>query len=473
MANILIIDDDPVLCRSLAASIADVGHEAHIAYSMKQGRIILAETDIDVVFLDVILPDGDGMNEVAHIKHASSQPEVIIITGYGGPEGAEAAVKSGAWDYLCKPISEKEMLLPLLRALQYRREKQSTRPHEPLKRDSIIGNSPAMQKSLDLVAQASAGDANVLLIGETGVGKELFARAIHENSQRKNGPFVVVDCAALPETLIEATLFGHVRGAYTGADKDKPGLVRMADGGSLFLDEIGELPLVMQRGFLRVLQERIVRPVGSNNEIKSNFRLISATNKNLETMVAQGLFREDLLFRLKTMLITLPTLRERREDLRQLLVYYAPRLAAAIGVPTKTFAPEFIQTLLHYDWPGNVREFISALEIAVLAAGDAPTLYPAHLPESVRIPAVQKRTHEAVSLPSGEIPHGFTPFSMPGNIPTLKAFREQLIEFSEEKYLRHLIHVTKADIKSMLSLSGLSKSRFYELLRKYNIQTKS
>ncbi|WP_027183319.1 sigma-54-dependent transcriptional regulator [Desulfovibrio inopinatus] len=471
MANILIIDDDPVLCRSMAASIADVGHEAHIAYSLEQGRSILADVEIDVVFLDVVLPDGDGMKEVEQIKHATSHPEVIIITGYGGPEGAEAAVKSGAWDYLCKPISDKEMMLPLLRALQYRREKHSSRRQEPLHRDRIIGNSPAMQKSLELVAQASAGDANILLVGETGVGKELFARAIHDNSRRKNGPFVVVDCAALPETLIEATLFGHVRGAFTGADKDKTGLIRMADGGSLFLDEIGELPLPLQRGFLRVLQERVVRPVGSNKEFKSDFRLISATNRNLDSMAADGTFREDLLFRLKTMRILLPPLRERREDIRQLLVYYAPRLAAATGVSSKIFAPEFIQTLLQYDWPGNVREFISTLEIAILAAGNAPTLYPAHLPESVRITAVKKRTHEAIHTSRSDILD--TPLALPETIPTLKEFRDEMIEFAEEKYLQYVVRVTKADIKAMLSLSGLSKSRFYELLRKYNIQTKT
>ena len=244
-----------------------------------------------MVFLDVRMPDGDGLAMLPLIQAARSAPEIIIMTGFGNASGAELAITSGAWDYIEKGSSVKEITLSLVRALEYRKQKRSsnsTRNVVMLKRDAIIGISPAIKACLEQVAQAAECDASVLVTGETGSGKELFARAIHENSRRAPKPFVVVDCAALPDTLVESLLFGHEKGAFTGAEQSRSGLVAQANGGTLFLDEVGELPLSMQKAFLRVLQEHRFRPVGSHREVCSDFRLVAATNRTWRPWCATG-----------------------------------------------------------------------------------------------------------------------------------------------------------------------------------------
>ena len=288
------------------------------------------------------------------------------MTGYGDPDGAELAIKHGAWDYIQKPSTMDAMTLPLVRALQYREEKKASKAMMILKREGIIGNSPKIRACLDLLTQVASSNANVLVTGETGTGKELFAVAIHKNSSRADKNFVVVDCTALPENLVESILFGHEKGAYTGADRAKDGLILQADGGTLFLDEVGELPLPIQKSFLRALQERKFRPVGGKEEIKSDFRLIAASNRNLDDMVRQGNFREDLLFRLRSFSIELPPLRERPEDIKDLAAYYTEVLCKRYEIETKEFSPEFFDVLTSYPWPGNVRELINALERALV-----------------------------------------------------------------------------------------------------------
>ena len=232
-------------------------------------------------------------------KSGRSSPEIIVITGMGHPDEAELAIKSGAWDYIEKPASFEAIKLPLIRALEYRAERKPKAP-TVLKRNGIIGDSEEITACLELLSQAADSDANVLITGETGTGKELFAKVIHANSRRAKSNFVVVDCTALPETLVESVLFGHARGAFTGAETSEEGLVRQAHGGTLFLDEIGELPVLIQKRFLRVIQEHRFRAVGGRREISSDFRLMAATNRDLEDMVREGRFREDLLFRLRT-----------------------------------------------------------------------------------------------------------------------------------------------------------------------------
>ncbi|MBW2108709.1 MAG: sigma-54-dependent Fis family transcriptional regulator, partial [Deltaproteobacteria bacterium] len=300
MADILVVDDDKMICEALAAVGRHLGHHVTCALSLGQGLREAGSGKFDVIFLDVRLPDGDGLKALSRISEKPSSPEVIVITGEGGPDSADMAIRNGAWDYVEKPLSMETVSLFLARALRYREGKQTKRLATLLKRDGIIGNSAQIKACLDLVARAANTDSNVLITGETGTGKELFARAIRENSARTSRNFVVVDCAALPENLVESVLFGHKKGAFTGADRDRDGLIRQADTGTLFLDEVGELPLSIQRTFLRVLQERSFRPVGGKTELTSDFRVVAATNGDLDKLVAQGRFRRDLLFRLRS-----------------------------------------------------------------------------------------------------------------------------------------------------------------------------
>jgi two-component system NtrC family response regulator len=477
MGKILIIDDDEMMCKAMCMLAEQMGHESTYANTINEGLEKTSSVPFDVVLLDVMMPDGNGLDVLPKIGDTSSKPEVIIITTAGDPDGAELAIRSGAWDYIEKTSSVKEMMLPLSRALQYRQEKLSKLAPVVLKRERIVGNSPRMKACLDLLAQAAVSDVNVLITGETGTGKELFARAIHFNSPRNdkgslsqaiNGNrsradkhFVVVDCTALPETLVESVLFGHERGAFTGADKTQEGLIKQADGGTLFLDEIGELPLATQKAFLRVLQERRFRPVGGKVEIESNFRLIVATNRDLNQMTEQGEFRKDLLFRLRSLTIDLPPLRERPEDIKDLVRFHVARLCDRYGIATKGFSSDFFDALMAYDWPGNVRELVNTLDGAIAVAGNDPTLYNKHLPVHIRIQmartSVSKGTHENHRFQGGN--------NYDAGIPNLKDFRLSL----EKEYFENLVSFTNGDARRACQISGLSRSRFYELLSKHNL----
>jgi len=256
MASVLVIDDDELLCRTVSKMLAHVGHNAVYSVTMDEGLRRADAEAFDVVLLDVRMPDGNGLDLLPRIRQIVSSPEVIIITGFGDSDGAELAIRSGAWDYIQKPFSMEAVTLHIDRALQYRHERRASRTEVRLKRERIIGNSPKMIACLDIAAQAAVGDGNVLISGETGTGKELFAWAIHENSFRSYGNFVVIDCAALPKTLVEAILFGHEKGAFTGADRAREGMIKQAHRGTLFLDEVAELPHSIQKAFLRVLQEK-------------------------------------------------------------------------------------------------------------------------------------------------------------------------------------------------------------------------
>jgi two-component system NtrC family response regulator len=357
------------------------------------------------------------------------------------------------------------MTLPLLRALQYREEKMAAKPPVALKREGIVGSTPQMRACLELLAQAAYSNTNVLITGETGTGKELFASAIHHNSPRAGGNFVVVDCTALPDTLVESMLFGHEKGAFTGADKSHKGLIKQADRGTLFLDEVGELPPHVQKAFLRGLQERRFRPLGGKQEIESDFRLVAATNRDLDEMVKEGRFRKDLLFRLKTFAIEMPLLRERQGDIRALAMYHVARLSDRYGTGTKGFSPEFLEALLAYAWPGNVRELFNAMERALTAAYMEPTLFPKHLPTHIRVElsrgSIKKNT------PVKESPVRMDAPSEP--FPTLKEFREALLAEGEKKYLQDLLLHCNGDIRETCRISGLGRARFYGLIKKYNI----
>jgi len=464
VAVILIVDDDPLVSESLINAILKLGHQGFCAPTKAQAQKLLAAAAHDIVFCDVRLPDGSGLDLLPEIQKGANPPEVIIITGFGDPDGAELAIKNGAWDYVEKPLSLKDIRLAVERALQYREKKQAAGRSLALDREGIVGKSPLLKPCLNLLAQASGSEANVLLSGETGTGKELFARAVHRNGAHAGSHFVVVDCAALPETLLESTLFGHVRGAFTGADRARDGLIKQADEGTLFLDEVGELSFSIQKAFLRVLQERRFRPVGGSQEVQSNFRLIAATNRNLEEMVKQGQFREDLLFRLRTLTIELPPLRRIKDDLKDLVIHYTAKLCDQYNLPMKGFSTDFFAVLMAYDWPGNVRELVQSLEKAIVSAQDAPTLFPMHLPQHIRIQLARKSVGRKAAAPAS-----VEPALRVDGLPSLAAARETGLAEMEKEYLIRLTQESGRDVNKACQISGLSRSRYYALLKKYNI----
>ena len=466
MANVLIIDDDATVCMMLSQLVKRLGHEAEFRTRLTEGFGEARKNNYDVVLLDVHLPDGNGLDMLAQIRQCPSNPEVIIITGHGDMDGAEIAIKSGAWDYIQKTDSVQKIMLPLRRVIQYRNEvKRHQTPTVALKLNGIVGNSSQMRACFDQIAHAASSDGSVLITGETGTGKEIFASALHKNSKRSKGNFVVVDCAVMPANLVEALLFGHQKGAFTGAYNSNEGLIKQADGGTLFLDEIGELPPALQKSFLRVLQERRFRPLGSNYEVASDFRLVAATNKNLDEMVTRDLFRKDLLFRLKTFAIQLPPLRDRNEDIKELVVSYIAKLCKQYGIETKGFSPEFIDTLEKYQWPGNVRELVNTLERAIGTAVGEPTLFPRHLPTNIRVEMAQKSVGKGgrLSKSAKEI------HNISGTLPELRIFREEM----DRRYFDRLIREAGGNIKAACRISGISRSRLYDYLNKFNMSSSS
>lgn len=470
MARILVIDDDTMICETLATLFRSRGYETDYAIRLRDGKELLAATPYDLVFLDVNLPDGNGLQEVAAIRQSASSPEVVIITGEGSVDGAELAIRSGAWDYVAKPLSVQQVLLPLSRALQYREEKSLRKTPLALRRADIIGNSPAINRCLDLVARAAETETGVLISGETGTGKELFARAIHENSARSGGNFVVVDCAALPPTLVESVLFGHEKGAFTGADQAREGLVSQAHQGTLFLDEVGELPVEVQKAFLRVLQEHRFRPVGSVREQESRFRLIAATNRDLGQMVVEGGFREDLFFRLRGFTLDLPPLRERRADIPDLALARLLKLCERQQLPMKRLCPSFLEVLQQYDWTGNVRELFNAVDNAFVNGRNESTLFAVHLPADLRVAA---RLKSSGALADSFAGGGDAPIAPAAgfSLPKLRQVREEAISRAEHDYLAGLLQQAGGDIKKVAGAAGLSRSQLYRLLQKYGINS--
>jgi two-component system NtrC family response regulator len=467
MARILLIDTDARFIEGLSVKIRGLGHHVDVAHTLASGLELAETTAYDAVFLNPVLPDGDGMDALPSLLEAPSYPEVMIVTDTGRGDQAEQAIKLGVWDYLERPATTSAIELSLVRALQYRAKKILRQPHTTLKEETlgeIVGTSAPMKRCLDRLALSAASDANVLISGETGTGKEMFAWAIHNNSRRAGKRFVVVDCATLPETLVESILFGHERGAFTGAEKTHSGLIKRADGGTLFLDEVGEMPLTMQKSFLRVLQEHRFRQVGGGPEIRSDFRLIAASNRDLGIMVRERRFRKDLLFRLRAFAIELPPLRQRVEDIRSIVSHHLIRLCESYNLPVKTFSPDCLELLDRYEWPGNVRELVNALERAVAAAQQAPVLFAKHLPVYIRV-------HQAKAslVTSQDATADLLPGIRPGTpLPPLGTVRETVVAEAEQRYLGELLRQA-ADVREAAAISGLSRSRLYALLKKHDL----
>ena len=465
MAKILIIDDEPVICRYLSHVIDTMEHDVLSVHTLSDGINLLSRDRFDVIFLDVGLPDGNGLAGLMPMRDAPSAPEIIIITGMANGMDAEAAIKNGAWDYIQKPFSKSQIECCLNSVLQYQQEKTNIPTPKGLSHGDIIGTSSQIKRCLAQLAPAAFSDASVIITGETGTGKELFARAIHENSPRKTNDFVIVDCAALPEHLVESTLFGHEKGAFTSADQSQEGLIKLAHNGTLFLDEIGELPFSVQSSFLRVLQERRFRPVGSKHEIESNFKLIAATNRNLDQMVDNGTFRLDLLYRLRSIVIDLPPLRERIGDIKTITKHYLKVLSNRYQIKEKKISDDFLEILTTYHWPGNVRELINAIEKSISTAQDGSTLFSMHLPTNIRIHVAQSSVNPVDQYLSEEqhLNEKIMQF------PDLK----KLLAAAEKKYLQQLVCHTRGDIKEICQISGLSRSRVYERMKKYDISRRA
>ena len=385
-SRILLVDDDESLLRVTEKQLADAGYDVRTASS---GEVALEAFDpgsTDLVVTDLQMPGMDGLALLAEVVRRDPDATVILITAYGTVESAVEAMKAGAVDFLEKPFRREVLLLAVSRALRLRQlETENVRlKHELLDRFSfarIIGGSAAMKDVFRTLARVAGADVSVVVRGESGTGKELVARAIHYQGTRAEGPFVAVNCAAIPESLLESELFGHVRGAFTGADADRRGRFREADGGTLFLDEIGEMKPDLQVKLLRVLSDGDVRPVGAESSVTVDVRLIAATNRDLEAALEDGTLRRDLFYRIAVVTIEMPPLRDRRDDIPLLASHFLEKSGAA---GTK-MTPEFLRALRRYRWPGNVRELQNTIERALVLTDDATTLGPDDLPDSVKL----------------------------------------------------------------------------------------
>jgi len=383
-ARILLVEDDLSLGAMLGMELKRRGHAVEVAKSGAEAVEKLGAVEYDAVITDLKLGDTDGLAILKLVKEKAPHTEVLVMTGHGSIDTAVAAMRAGAFDYLTKPVEPEELTLVLEKALEHRRlvsevERLREEVKDKYSFDGIVFSGTPMRKVLDLVSKVASTEATVLIQGESGTGKELIARALHEKSARRNGAFVAINCGALPEGLLESELFGHVRGAFTGADRNKRGLFEEASGGTLFLDEISETTPGLQVKLLRALQEGEIRRVGDNHPFKVSGRLLVATNKDLSKLVADGKFREDLFYRLKVFPIDLPPLRERAEDILPLAEHFLRKARKKLGGVAVKFSPEAAEALRRHRWPGNVRELEHVVERAIIMAS-GPSVAAADLP---------------------------------------------------------------------------------------------
>jgi DNA-binding NtrC family response regulator len=386
-ASILVVDDEMIVRESLGNWFRDEGYRTDVAESAKVALEKLTHANWDVFLLDIRMPGIDGLELQRKIKEAQPDATIIIMTAYASVESAVEAMKHGAYDYIIKPFDPDDLEHTVRKALERKRlvnenQQLRTKIDELNLLHEIVGTSAATHRLLEQVAMVSSSDTTVLIRGESGTGKELIARAVHANSSRRYLPIVVVNCGALSEGVLESELFGHEKGAFTGAQYRRKGKFEMADGGTLFLDEIGDISLKTQVDLLRVLEEKKICRVGGNTEIPVNFRLVAATNKNLETMTAEEKFREDLYYRINVFSITIPPLRERREDISLLADYFLKKFVRSMNRRINGISPASIELLANYDWPGNVRELQNAIERAVLVC-KTTEIQPSDLPVRV------------------------------------------------------------------------------------------
>jgi len=448
--RILVVDDEMMMADSLKQNLAEEGFTVDTASAGAEAIELFDRGGHHVAICDVQLPDMDGLEVLRHIKDTQPSTEVIVMTGYGSVQRAIEATKAGAFWFLEKPF-EFEVLLPLIdRAVQHRElivETETMRRNLSTRTEyfNIIGASRQMQMIYETIESVAKSDANVLIVGESGTGKELIANAIHYNSLRAKKPFIKVNCAALPKELIESELFGHTRGAFTGAHADKEGLVQHAAGGSLLLDEIAEMPVELQPKLLRVLQERSYRKIGSEKTYAVDFRLISSTNRPPADAIRDGLLRDDLFYRISTITIHVPPLRERTEDIQLLAEYFFKMYARKYQRPITGISQAAYQRLFSHSWPGNVRELQNVLERAVLLA-KSNKIEPVDLPfENGALP------EKAVQNAAWDVPPNLT------------------LEEIEKLVIEKTLQRTGGNKQAAANLLGIYRPRLYSKIRKYNI----
>ena len=385
MAELLIVDDEKLVREFLSETLSQAGYAVRTAENGEAALKEIADREFDLIFTDVKMPQLSGIELLKAVRQSSPFTSVVVITAYGTVADAVEAMKLGAFDYLPKPFTPEHIEVTAKKALEYRRlllENRRLKKELAGKFENIIGRTPAMKKVFDLVESVAPSRATVLIVGESGTGKELIARAIHHFSPRKDAAFVRTNCAALPEGLIESELFGHEKGAFTGALRQTRGRFEMADGGTLLLDEISEIPLGLQAKLLRVLQEREFERVGSGYTLKVDVRVVATTNRNLDEEVKKGRFREDLYYRLNVVKVEMPPLRDRRDDIPLLAAHFMQKYAAENGKKIDGIAPKALSLLCDYPWPGNVRELVNFMERAVVVA-QSNILLPSDFPKEL------------------------------------------------------------------------------------------
>jgi two-component system response regulator AtoC len=451
--TVLVVDDEASIADGLRLTLEAEGYSVRIAGSVRTGLAAVTQADAHVAIVDLMLPDGDGLALTRELKTRDPALEVIVITAYGSVRKAMEATKgAGAFHVVEKPFEPDEVLGLVKTALEHRKlvvENTELRRRlvEQTADSEILGSAPGIQRVMETIASVADTDANVLIIGESGTGKELIANALHERSARREGPWIKINCAALPKDLIESELFGHTRGSFTGATTEKVGLLEEAHKGSLLLDEITEMPVDLQAKLLRVLEDRVVRRLGGAKSIPVDFRLLSSTNRSPEQAVKEGQLRQDLYFRINTVTIAVPPLRERREDLPMLVRAFLERYRAKHQRAIDGIEPEAYRRLLSYPWPGNVRELQHALERAVLVArGRDVTL--GDLPESVQ--------------------HGGDEGGLGGAIAPSEVPAGSLEEIERASILKAL-DATRWNKQAAAALLGLRRPTLYSKMRKHNI----
>ncbi len=457
-ANILIVDDELVICKSCEKIFKRAGHVVRYATSGKEALQILEVETFDVVFTDLKMIDVGGMEVLQTVKQKYPQTVVVVITGYATIASAVETMKSGAFDFLPKPFTPNELLAVLERALDKRKLIQMTTEEYQYSLEEgfegLIGKSPKMQELYKLIQKVAPTDSTVLIIGESGTGKDLTARAIHNRSRRREEKYFAVDLSTLSSTLLESELFGHVKGSFTGAIADKAGVFEAANNGTIFLDEIGNLPIEVQARLLRVLQEKEYMPVGSTVIRSADVRLIFATNQNLKQLVSAGKFREDLYYRLNVFPVRLPSLRERREDIPELAIHFLREHCEKISREVPQIQTEAMEALINYHWPGNVRELEHALErLVILVEGNEI--------EPIHISAALFRGDSVIQS------------IVPRDSEELKNLKKQIREASVQELEK--LFVTEALIRNNWNVSkaarevNMQRSNFQNLMRKYRI----
>ena len=459
--RILIVDDEEIVVRSCRRILDD---SDYVVESVQDGWEALRrvdETEYDIIVLDIMMPKIDGLEVLQHVKERHPDVDVIMMTGLSQIQTAVKAMKLGAFDYLSKPFDPDELKHVVERAIERRRLLRENRDlksevSSKYRFENIIGSSPAMQAVYALIAKCAPTNSTVLITGESGTGKEMIARAIHYNSLRKDQPFVTVDCNTLGENLLESELFGHVKGSFTGAVANKRGMFEVANNGTLFLDEFGNIPLATQAKLLRVIQEREFRAVGSTTVQKTNVRLLAATNKDLKALVAQGAFREDLYYRINVFPIRSPALRERRDDIPALVFHFLKMFSAEFEKPVPEVSEGAMSLLVNHDWPGNVRELENTIHRAVILASDN-VIRQAHLANIV----------DNAPRQDLEVPRTSEDLKR-----VKKLAREKSVEEIEKLFIQETLKRNASNVTRSAEETGMQRANFQALMKKYNIRVR-